>query len=172
MDWLREVAKLTASEDCQIHWTTPVGLPVLQDYRIPNATRLRVRIDGKESEVFVNVDGTKLDKKRQSSGVSPNFIHSLDAAHLTRTVNILVDNGISSFAMIHDSYGVHACDIDLMHAAIREAFIEQYERDVLGEFLDEIRAQLEPDLAAQLPPLPQIGTLELASVREARYFFA
>jgi len=68
--------------------------------------------------------------------------------------------------------GTHACDTDLLHAAIREAFIEQYERDVLGEFLDELRAQLEPDLAAQLPPLPPVGTLELASVREARYFFA
>lgn len=74
--------------------------------------------------------------------------------------------------LIHDSYGTHACDTDLLHVAIREAFIEQYERNVLGEFLDELRAQLEPDLAAQLPPLPPVGQLKLASVREARYFFA
>jgi DNA-directed RNA polymerase len=172
MDWLRDVAKLTASEDYPIHWTTPVGLPVLQDYRVVDAKRIQVFIDGKKGNIFVNAEGTKLDKKRQSSGVSPNFIHSLDAAHLMRTVNLLVDNGVRSFAMIHDSYGVHACDTDLLHVAIREAFIEQYERNVLGEFMDEIAAQIAPEMAAQLPPLPPAGTLELASVREARYFFA
>jgi len=60
----------------------------------------------------------------------------------------------------------------LLHVAIREAFIEQYERNVLVEFMDEIRAQIAPELAEQLPPLPPVGNLDLALVRDARYFFA
>ena len=45
---------------------------------------------------------------------------------------------------------------------------------MLGEFMDEIRAQIAPELAelAELPPLPPVGNLDLALVRDARYFFA
>jgi DNA-directed RNA polymerase len=35
-------------------------------------------------------------------------------------------NDVTHFAMIHDSYGTHACDTDVLGQALRESFVEQY----------------------------------------------
>ena len=51
-----------------------------------------------------------LNKARQRAGIAPNFIHSLDSSHLMLTILLAEEQGITSFSMIHDSYGVHACE--------------------------------------------------------------
>lgn len=172
MDWLRSAAKLCASEEFPVRWTAPSGLVVLQEYRHPIAKRIRLHIDGSLQNVFVNHQGTKLNAPKQQAGISPNLIHSFDAAHLMRTVVVAEDRGLSSFAMIHDSYGTHACDTDALHQCIRDAFIDQYTPNLLERLRDEMAAQLPPELAVQLPPLPPTGDLELALIRQSRYFFA
>lgn len=172
MDWLREVAKVTAGEEYPIRWTSPMGLPVLQDYRETTVKQLRLHIDGKSQKLNLNVLGDKLDKRRQAAGISPNLIHSFDAAHMQRTILIGKANGIDSWAMVHDSFGTHAADVDVMHQCIREAFIEQYSEDLLTKFRDELAEQLPPELASQLPPVPPMGDLDLSVIRESRYFFA
>jgi DNA-directed RNA polymerase len=63
----------------------------------------------------------------------------------------------------------------VLHAAIREAFIEQYTPNVLERFRDDIVEQLSavaPELLSKVPPVPPQGTLDLAGVRESAYFFA
>jgi len=47
----------------------------------------------------------------------------MDAAHMMRTINRLHAEGIRHFAMVHDSYGVHACDLDLLNRVLREEFV-------------------------------------------------
>jgi DNA-directed RNA polymerase len=88
------------------------------------------------------------------------------------TVCTAKDNGVASFAMIHDSYGTHAANTHLLAASLRAAFVEQYEREVLTDFRDELAAQLQPELAADLPPLPPSGDLDLSLVEQSAYFFA
>ena len=34
--------------------------------------------------------------------------------------------GIKDFALIHDSYGIHAADVELMSEIIRKVFVEMY----------------------------------------------
>ena len=68
----------------------------------------------------------KIDISEQTSSVSPNFIHSFDATHLVMTVNAAVAEGVSSFAMIHDSFGAHACDIPKLKGVLREQFVKLY----------------------------------------------
>jgi DNA-directed RNA polymerase len=88
------------------------------------------------------------------------------------TVNLASTNGLHHWACIHDSFGVHAADVDTLHACIREAFIEQYTPNVLERFREEIVSQLPPEFAEKIPAVPVQGTLELAAVRESSYFFA
>jgi DNA-directed RNA polymerase len=78
--------------------------------------------------------------------------------------------------MIHDSYGVHACDTRVLADTLREAFVEQYSGDVLAKFRDEIVSQLVASgagkLVEKMPPLPSYGTLDLNVVLDSEYFFA
>ena len=89
------------------------------------------------------------------------------------TVNRLAAKGLTSFAMIHDSYGTHAADVDLLHTELREAFISIYtEHDVLEEFRSQVVAALPEELKEKVPPVPSRGTLDLSLVRDSKYFFA
>jgi DNA-directed RNA polymerase len=176
MKWLQDVAKVVSSNGLPVIWTTPVGLPVRQFYTVQHAEVLRVWLDGKETNVQYNRHGTELNTRKQSAGISPNFVHGCDAAHMMRTIGLCLDNGITSYSMIHDSYGVHACDTGTLARNLREAFVIQYSEDVLGRFLREITEQLTSsgavDLVAKLPPLPAFGNLDLSVVLDSEYFFA
>lgn len=172
MDWLRSAAKLAASEEFPIRWTAPSGLPIMQDYRQGIEQVVKVHLDGESTRLVLLRESEKLDKKRQSYGISPNFVHSLDAAHLIGTTNVAFANGITAIALIHDSYGTHAAATDVLHACIREAFVQQYTVDVLAKFRDELVAQLPKNLVDKLPPLPEMGDLDLDLVRQSSYFFA
>jgi len=174
MKWLQDVSKIVSQSDLAIVWTTPIGLPVRQFYTTPLSEVLRVFIAGVETNVQFNKHGTTLNTRKQSAGISPNFVHSCDAAHMMRTISMCKAKGIKEFAMIHDSYGTHACDTRVLAETLREAFVMQYTGDVLANFRDEIIYQLrnQPKLIDKLPPLPQYGTLDLTTVLDSEYFFA
>lgn len=175
MAFLKDIARLAAKEGLPIRWTSPTGFPVVQEYRSMIGKVIEVHYAGKRVQLTITHEGDKLDKKRQASGVAPNFIHSLDSAHLMATVNLGSQNGINDWAVIHDSFGCHAADVDVLHACIRESFIEQYTPDVLARFKEEIAEQLlayAPELLKDMPDVPSKGTLDLEAVRDAAYFFA
>ena len=102
--------------------------------------------------LVVNIGGTKLDRRRQTLGISPNFVHSCDASHMMLTTCLAAENGIESFAMIHDSYGTHAGQAAILAAALRQAFVDQYSGDVLADFRQQLVEQLPPEAAEKLPP--------------------
>jgi DNA-directed RNA polymerase len=172
MDWLKEVAKIAAKDGLPIHWDTPSGFLVVQDYRKYDGVRLDSTIAGVRTQLTLRVESDAIDTRKQAQGIAPNFVHSMDASHLVLTVNKCLDVGITSLAMIHDSYGTHAADADTLSEQLREAFIEQYSGDVLGVFIENLRQQLPEELMKQLPERPTPGKLELAGVRDSRYFFA
>ena len=172
MDWLRDASKVASSADLPVSWTTPAGFPVLQEYREEEGVRIRPHVGGREVNLVVNIGGTKLDRRRQTLGISPNFVHSCDASHMMLTTCLAAENGIESFAMIHDSYGTHAGQAAILAAALRQAFVDQYSGDVLADFRQQLVEQLPPEAAEKLPPLPPHGDLDLSLVLESRYFFA
>jgi len=176
MKWLQDVSKVVSKLDIAVVWTTPVGLPVRQFYTNNLAETLRVFIAGEATNIQYNKQGSTLNSRKQSAGISPNFVHSCDAAHMMRTVALCKSKGINSFSMIHDSYGVHACDTRLLADTLREAFVYQYSEDVLGKFREEIIYQLNnsggEELIKDIPPMPKYGSLDLATVLDSEYFFA
>lgn len=173
MDWMKEVIKIANQEKQPIHWTTPVGFKPYQYYKKQKTTRVETFWGSVSRRIRLSVreDTEELNTRKQIAGVSPNFVHSMDASHLMLTVNASFDSeNIKNFAMIHDSYGTHACDTDGLHRKIRAQFIDMYgNNDVLEQFKNEILEQLDTD---ELPDAPSKGSLDLDVIADSLYFFA
>jgi DNA-directed RNA polymerase len=167
MEWLREVAGIIAKANRGMMWTTPVGFVVLHENRKPKEVRLATA----DHTILVHQqdDKQKIDVRRQVDGVVAHLVHSMDAAHMMRTILGLHAEGLRHFAMVHDSYGVHACDVDLLNRVLREEFVRIYAEPVLQNFLDQQR-KVHPGIA--LPDPPQTGDLDIQQVLSSPYFFA
>lgn len=172
MDWLRSAAAVASEGDLPLWWTTPMGLPILQEYKEQVGHRVEVHWAGSRTKLMIHAEGDKLDRRSQANGVAPNFVHSLDASHLQSVALRCKQEGISHLAVIHDSFGTHAADTERMSAILRDTFVEQYAGDVLGNLYAELVEQLGPDLAAKLPTPPAMGDLDLDVIRSAPFAFA
>lgn len=172
MGWLQDVAHTITANGLPVKWTTPVGLPVMQSYRKRRERRMDTTLGGFRIQLRLREDTNFQDTKRAVLGVSPNYVHSMDGAHLQETVNRMLDAGVTGFAMVHDSYGTHACDVQEMAILLRESFVDMYQEDQLMRFREEIRLQLPEDLAQKLPKTLPRGDFDLEQVKEAMYFFA
>lgn len=188
MDWLRKVMNLVSKADLPIWWTTPVGLPVLQRYPKETARSVEVYFQGRKRQLLVagaggdatlmdwleDTGGAWNDAHAARSGIAPNFIHSLDAAHLMKVANACADRGIDSLAVIHDSFGTHAAKTDDLAEILRQTFVDLYEGNPLVVFRESVQEQLKdyPDLLKQIPALPDQGDLDLGTIMLARYMFA
>ncbi|HBV11635.1 MAG TPA: T3/T7 RNA polymerase [Brevundimonas sp.] len=172
MDWLRSVATIMTKAGLALRWTTPTGLPILQSYFSRKTGRVVVNYRGQRIRLDVRIDQRKLDSKRQANGISPNFIHSMDASHLMAVANRCHDHGIRSLAVVHDSFGVHAARAFELRDILRSTFCELYQTNWLEVLRDELAAQLPPEVAASLPALPPMGDLDIEEVRRSEYLFS
>lgn len=166
-DWLQDVAGRLTNNEKPIAWNTPVGFPVIQDYRKPEF--LRLKASKFTIRYFLPVDGEKeINTRQQRAGIVPNYVHSMDAAHLTRVVNRLAHTGVTHIAVVHDSFGVHAAHVPLMNSAIREEFVRLYENNVL----DDLCEQLYESTGVPLIRFKKYGELDIQSVLKSTYFFS
>lgn len=173
MAWLQSCARLASKTDLPINWRTPSGLWVQQAYKEAKRYNVKIHLLGREVQLKLVGETAQIDGTRQVQAIAPNFVHSLDAAALTVTVNTAAANGVTSFAMIHDSYGTVAADTDMLGACLRHAFVDLYKNhDVLAEFRESIVAMLPPELAEKVPPLPAKGDLDIEAVLGSDFFFA
>lgn len=173
MDWLRHTAKLAAAEGLPVTWITPAGLPVLQEYRDTEARRVKTVLGDSVVRLNLREEIDRLDRRRQANGISPNFVHSLDAAALMLSVQKASEAGINAFAMIHDSYGTHAAKSETLARCLREAFVQMFtEQDVLAEFKASVEALLPPEKRGDIRSLPAKGDLDVTAVLESPFFFA
>lgn len=173
MDWLQKTTAIAASESQSITWETPIGMKVLQEALKPNIKKIRTVLSGVVTKRSVAVGYKGLDKRKQTSSVAANFVHSMDAAHLMLTVLTAKDHGINNFAMVHDSYGTHAADSALLAKILRETFVSMYEEnDVLGDFRKSVESVVSDKGKEKLPEVPPKGDLDLQVVKDSDYFFA
>jgi DNA-directed RNA polymerase len=173
MGYIKEMAKLYADKGQHFRWKTPTGLMVTPMYFGSINKRIETCINGRSGGYTLTADNEKKHDTRSAvRSASPNLIHSMDAAALTLTVNACAKDGISSFAVIHDSYGTHSSNMPKLGRILRECFVEMYlEHDILKE----LREQAIVDLGvveADLPEMPVLGTLDLHEVMDSEYFFS
>jgi DNA-directed RNA polymerase len=153
-----------------ITWTTPDGFLVHHYVVDEKKGRLDTYLDGRVNLVFWERTD-KLDSRGTATALPPNFVHSMDACLLRMAVlkAAKLDRPITSFCMIHDSFGVHASRMaEFLSACVRPAFVEMYQRDVLADLRD--RLLLAPGV--ELEPLPARGSLDLNGVLESEFFFS
>lgn len=107
-------------------WIAPSGFPVQMnrlknvEYR-PDEMLFGERYRGKF------MIGVGLDVQKQVTSIMANLVHSLDAAHMCRTVNSARDQyGIRSIVTVHDSYATHAADAANLARALRVEFANMY----------------------------------------------
>ena len=55
-------------------------------------------------------------------------------------------HGIESFAVVHDSFGTHACDMEDLSTVIRQEFVKIYSEDVLQNFKIEVQKMTNTEL--------------------------
>ncbi|UOL49335.1 DNA-directed RNA polymerase [Escherichia phage CY1] len=188
MKWLQGAAKLLAAEvkdkktgeilkPClPVHWVTPDGFPVWQEYRKKDTTRLNLMFLGSFNlQPTVNRGSKKeLDKHKQESGISPNFVHSQDGSHLRKTVvHTHRKYGVMSFAVIHDSFGTIPADAEYLFRGVRETMVETYrDNDVLLDFYEQFEYQLHESQRDKLPELPKKGKLNIEDILSSDFAFA
>jgi DNA-directed RNA polymerase len=170
MNWLRQCARTLATENLPISWTTYDGFPVLQSY--PDTRRKSVKTKLGDKMVYLSLREEKngrMDRSKQTNGISPNWVHSNDGCHLRMTVNLAAHNGVTHFAMIHDSFGCHAADVPMLSECLREAFLDLYlNHDPLVQFHSDAQKLTN----TVLPNPPYKGTLDLGLVKKSEFFFA
>lgn len=160
MEWLQSLVR-KVDKDGMIYWVTPLGMQVFQQYPVMNDTRVRLR--SLATEYCIVKEATDvLDIRKGANGISPNFVHGLDSAHLGGTA-LRMAAADCDMAGIHDSAGTHPCDVDFMQQALREEFVDMYER---ADWLRELRDHLGLDTEL----LPR-GDFDLQEVKKSWAFF-
>ena len=176
MRWLSDVARAHTKEanknpgtahDKRMTWLTPDGFEVIHFRPSMSKNRVETVLDGRLRLTYYE-DTARLETKDMALAVAPNFVHALDACHLRMSVVKGLENGITDFGMVHDSFGVHAARMPaFLRDCVKPAFIQMYSDDVLGRFYE---AQTSTGLS--IPTPPSMGSLDITGVAESEFFFS
>ena len=98
-------------------------------------------------------------------GISPNYIHSMDASHMAN----VIDKWNGDFGAVHDSFSTHAPDVELLLGHTKREFIEMYDKD---NFYEIIESQLVEDTTDITTDRPGLGDLNIEEIEDSDYFFA
>lgn len=171
MDYLRKLLPGKA-ESPEVAWHSPTGFKVCQRYA---ATDLRNTINLRYSGVKVrfrtNLKTDKANLGRHARGISPNFVHSCDAAHMMKTVIAAKRKGIKSFLMVHDSFATHAANMTELSRILRAEFVKIYKE---GNPLDMLRKELLEQCPAKRGDVRKLkqGDFNIDSVLDSEFFFS
>lgn len=161
-----------------LEWSTPSGFPVVYKTVLQHEHRQRGTIkgikDNKDGRIMhvIRVDvinketGGKVPCRRSfASGISPNFVHSMDAAHLANTANAFD----GAFCAVHDSFATLCEDVELLTDVAKMTFIAQYDVENFFDVIDTLLVEDREAFATKQPPL---GTLDVNEVVDSAYFLS
>ena len=167
MDWFKSIVREYNKDKQAMTWVTPVGFPVIQDYRKFETKTLDTNFDSIQVRFRHDVPTNKLDGSKCSSGFAPNIIHSYDSAHLMMTINRLADMGIKDFGVVHDSFATHLGHVQELSDQLRLTFIEMYR----GNAAESMWQEFQEGLGKALPKPIEPGHLDITRIMESDYFF-
>ncbi|AID17660.1 RNA polymerase [Escherichia phage ECBP5] len=170
MAYIKAVTSSVAKMNMPLEWTTPTGFIVRQEIYQFTTRQVNTQLLG-GTKFVVSTKSKDIDYHRMINSCAPNFVHSMDASHLTLATNYFADAGISSIAVIHDSFGTHAGATDLLRERLRASMVDMYEQhDVITNFLAETEGRLMT--AFEHIRVPERGELQLDSINQSTYAFA
>ena len=165
MDWLRKQGRVLGkrSESGVVFWTSLSGFLASQTYYEQEEHFIRTKLYG-HARIKVVTESPKSSDDRHATAMAPNFVHSCDAAHLHITTVAMAEKGVVELAMIHDDFGCHAADAQLLFDTIRQEFVCMYSNgDPLVSFASEHSIS---------DALPSKGSLDLNEVLLSEHFFS
>lgn len=165
MKWLQTCVNAMGARP--ITWTSPSGFTVSQKYVEMKERRIRTQVMGSLIRPRFIDHTDKVSLYEQRNGISPNFVHSCDAAHVVLTVNKLLDQGVNTFAFVHDNYLCLPTDAETMARTLRDSFVSMHETPAL-----DVLAKQWRDQGYDIPDPPKCGSLDLSKVSGSEYFFA
>jgi len=155
MAWLQ---KNVGTDFCR--WKTILGFPVYQHYKIDNMVEVCTYLEGRVKLYVPDANGGVVYRAGQRSGISPNFVHSVDSSHMVLTINAV---DLHSYAMIHDDFGTHAGNTGKLFKTIRRTFRYMYTKtDPIRHWADQ------QDVSTR--GLPR-GNYDIEDISKATYFF-
>ena len=143
-----------------VTWETEDGFMVYQ-YRDAKGTDHEGNTEREYAgagEFVVRVDSGVVNESSQICGISPNFVHSIDATHLRNVINACSHDLVT----VHDSIGSHACDFFKTNRVLRETFVSTHEYD----WVESFNHYNDADLTINK------GDYDASEVLESRYFFS
>jgi DNA-directed RNA polymerase len=164
--FVRAVAGCYAGNGKHFHWTTPLGLPVLNAYNTKIFKRVRTPFNGgwKWTKLAIGYKDEIDDDARRAAvrGASANLIHSLDACHLQMVALQAAKQNIQLMT-IHDCFGCIATRSAQLFDIVRIEFDRLYpkDRNMLADILEQAKSDL-PD--AKLPVLPEMGNEDISQI--------
>ena len=171
MSWFRKVGKTAGKLGLALRWTSPSGVPVIQEYWDYSGVRVRLyHLSSVPMDLLTNHQPTELNVKRMGNGLSPNVIHSLDASHMAAVTIEAFASGVRNLGGIHDCFATTPAEMATLRTTIRSTFAGMYARDWFTPIADELTDQFPPDVQAKLPPRPSLGGFDPQLVNNADYF--
>ena len=149
-----------------LSWVTPSGFPVLYRKFLMKSLQCKGTIKGigRISHKF-NEETKVPDIRGYLSGISPNFTHGNDGAHMA----LSVDGFDGDFAGVHDSFSTHASDVEELLRVTKSTFIEMYDKENYYEIMEKMILSNSEGLMIEQP---EIGNLDIKRVEDSDYFFA
>ena len=161
-------AKALAKEGLHMEWVVPTRFVVRQrEFKLHD---VRVRIPARAGTVQIKEPTRIIDGGGAARKAVANLVHSLDAAHLARTVHLFREaTGAESFSAVHDSFATHCAFAPQLYKAITEAFIWLYDGRNL---LDQLRRSWHEAIPRDdRPAFPQSGELPIRDIAACRNIF-
>jgi DNA-directed RNA polymerase len=161
MKFIRGLAKYRFDKGLPLKWRSPLGFPVSSAEFKPNVVVVDSPLRGERVRYRI-ADGYKqeLNKRGCLDAAAPNFVHSMDAAHMVATINDLVTKEITDVVGVHDCWGSLATDALVTHRTIRAQFDMLYKSDWLRVLCRHAESDIVP---------PDRGSLDWFDPQSSEY---
>ena len=148
-----------------ITWATPSGFPVKYESYKMKSVKCVGRLNGQYINHVGQIPTKTPDVRGFMCGISPNFIHSMDASHMALVIN----DWDGDFGAVHDSFSTHADDEEELLVKTKNHFIDIYDVDNFYNYIEDQLLTKKDNLDVTQPTL---GDLNIQEVYDSDYFFA
>ena len=171
MKFIRDCMGVLIDNDVTPYWITPIGFPVRMRYENYDVVTVSTRIGAKAKVLSIRQENGRQSKRKALNGGPANYVHSLDGfgGLLGHTVNLCSTNGIVHLGSVHDQIMCLGADYMKVASCVREATVDIFSRDLLAEFRQGALTMLPS--SANLPEVPEYGSLDITKVRDSDYYF-
>lgn len=171
MEWFKAVAKAVGKVGKPLVWSTPSKMECYYAPRRMKSKRYSIVYNRKQTGYRTLVATPDIDGKKLASSIAPNIIHSFDASHLVLTTLKCVSYGIKDFAFVHDSFGTHPDNAQLLLDITKQTFTDIYSEDYLRKLEQEFRENYPEAEIPAVSDFVTYGNYDVLDVWNSDYFF-